>query len=585
MKFPLPLLAAAGTGLAAGLIIGLAAGGISSGPHASPAEPTAPTSPMAPAAPSGEPGPRTLASSASGTRLPAPAGSSGSVPASLSELRRQIEDIAILEGGPEYYRQWAALVDRLKVSDLSELTSQMLAGSTSADLEVWPVLLGIYAEKDPAGALQAAQKLPAGMRSSGLYTVITAVAAQDPEQALAMIQTLEDKNQQTSLRSMVGQALAAKDPARAFEIARRTQGGSEMDFPLYSIFSQWALSDMAAAQAAARQLQGQEAQQAQSAILSRMAQTDPRAALQSWQALPDSPFKNQTLNSLIDGWNQQDLAGALEAVIEHMPMGNNFSQAINNVFNRWAAQDPAAAAAGLGALPPGEAYESAAGYVASSWASSGAYQDALQWAQSLQNEQTRASALGTIFSQWGQRDISQAVAAVTNLPPAERASVAPTLVQSWAQSDLSAALAWAQSFSEPTERQRVLQVAVGTWANSAPLAAAQYALQQPPENRGKLVTHIMHNWGSRDPESAAAWLAQQPNGAWRDGATAVLARSIAREDGAAALQWANTITDAERRTSELTSLYRNWQRSDPEAARQWLARANLSAEQKKQMQP
>lgn len=585
MKFPLPLLAAAGTGLAVGLIIGLAVGGKSSGHHVSPTEKAARTAQTAQTLPSGEPGPGTLAPSASGTRIAAQAGSSSAVPASLSELRRQIDDIAILNyGGPDYYRKMGELVDRLKTSDLTELTNQMLAGGTGADMEVFSLLLGTYAERDPAGALQAAQKLPAGMRSTGIQSVISAVAGQDPEQALAMIQTLEDQTQQSSLRYTVSMALAAKDPARAFELARRTKDGNEMNLPLYGIFSQWALSDMTAAQAAVRELQGEEAQQAQSAILSRMAQTDPGAALQAWQALPDSPRKTQTLNALLEGWNPQDFDGALQAVIEHMPMGNNFSTAIDNVFMRWAMQDPAAAAAGLGALPPGEAYERVASKVAQSWASSGSYQDALQWAQSLPNEQTRANAIGMIFSFWGQRDISTAVASLSNLSPAARASVAPTLVQSWARSDPSAAIAWAQSFSEPAERQRVLQLAVASWAVSAPSAAAQYALQQPPENRGELVKRIMDSWSSSDPESAAAWLAQQPNGAWRDGATAVLARSIAREDGAAALQWANTITDAERRQSELSSLYRNWQRNDPEAARQWLVRSNLSPEQKKQLQ-
>lgn len=645
MKFSLPVLAAACVGLVGGFIIGLTAKGLrpehrlNSPGQASLEAPPEPT------------GPSAQLRSPADISMPSRANSSTSSPISLTELRLELEDLSFF-GGTQNWRKWADLVDRLKVSDIAELTSQMLSGhADTADMEGLFVLFGVYAEKDPAGALQAALKLPPGMlRQSGIHSVITGVAGQDPEQALSMIETLEDKSQQAQLRSMVAMVLAAKDPARALELALRTKEGNEMDFSISSIFHQWARRDLTAAKAAAQELKGKEAEQAHSAIISRMAQsdpeqawkyalsletadrstqqsayfsvltawaqTDPKAALRAWQELPNSQIKNQTLNSLIQNWSHSDFDGALQAVLElpesntrsdalvslsysrlgepekvfdaileHMPMGDNFSNAMRNVFSRWAELNPQAASQALGELPPGQAYENGVRSVARSWAEAGSYGDALQWANSLQNEQARSTALGQVFSVWGEKDSAKAVTAVMNLSAKDRERVAPDLARAWAMRDPSAAVAWAQTFSEPKERQRVLRQAVTQWAQSSPLAAAQYAVQQPAENRGELVEQIMQNWSSRDAESAAAWLAKQPNGAWRDGATVVLAESIAREDGATGLQWANTITEEKRRTREVTRLYRNWQKHDPEAARQWISRANLSPEQKKQMQP
>lgn len=645
MNLPLPLLTAAGIGLVAGLFIGLAVNGKNSANNPSP---TAQASQKSPSS-----GPElTTQNRSSATSQIAPRGdSSNTRPIGLNELRLQIEDLSFF-GGTENWRKWADLVDRLKVSDIAGLTSQMLSNNQdAANMEGLFVLFGVFAEKDPAGALQAAQQLPAGqLRQSAIHSVITAVAGQDPDRALAMIQALEDKSQQAQLRSMVAMVLASKDPPRALELALRTKGNNEMDFSISSIFHQWARRDLAAAKAAARELTGKDAEQAQSAILNRMAQTDPqqawefalslespggstrqsayfsvltawvqtdpKAALKAWQQLPNSETKSQAFNSLIQNWSHTDFDGALQAVLElpetntrsdalmslsygrlgepekvfqaileHMPMGDNFSNAIRNVFSRWAERDPAAAALSLKELPPGQAYENGVRSVARSWAESGSYQDALQWAKSLENEQARSTALGQVISIWGEKDSSKAVSAVMNLSATERERVAPDLARAWAMRDPSAAVAWAQSFSEPKERQRILRQAVGQWAQSAPLAAAQFAVQQPPEQRAELVEQIMQNWSSRDAESAAAWLAQQPSGAWRDRATSVLAKSIAREDGAAGMQWANTITDEKRRLRELSRLYRDWQKHDPAAARQWITQANLTPEQKKQLQP
>lgn len=649
MKIPLVLLSTAASGLVLGAAVGFAAAGFLSEPKMAAAEQPASAGGAARFQEKGSEALRLTKTSRSQEGREA---QSKTGPISLEELRQEMEEISFFFGGTGTWRRWAEVVERLKVSDIAAITEQMLAGNGGpADFEGLFIVFGVYAEKDPEGAFQKALNLPAGMlRQNGLRSVIMGVAGQDPERALTMIQSLNDSTLETQLRSMVAMVLATKDPQRALALARQNKGGGEMDFSISSIFHQWARRDLEGAKAALSELKGKEAEQAQLAIINRMAQTDPQeawdfaltlnptgsnthqsplftvlstwaqsdpqAAMKAWEGLPQGQMKNQALNSLIQTWSQNDFEGALQAVldlsetnarsdvlmsmsysrqgdpdkifaaiIDHMPVGGNFSNAIRNVISRWAEKDPGAAAQALAELPPGQAYENGVRSLARSWAGSGSYQDALQWAKSLGNEQARASALGEVFSIWGERDSSKAVAELMSLNAKERERVAPDLARAWAARDPEAAVAWAQTFADAEERKRVIQQAVGQWSQSAPQAAAQYAMQQPAENRGALVEQIMRNWSSKDAESAAAWLAVQPAGAWRDGATSVLANSIAREDGAAGLQWAGTITDEKRRKREMNKLFRDWHRHDPDAARQWVARSNLSNEEKKSLLP
>jgi hypothetical protein len=69
----------------------------------------------------------------------------------------------------------------------------------------------------------------------------------------------------------------------------------------------------------------------------------------------------------------------------------------------------------------------------------------------------------------------------------------------------------------------------------------------------------------------------------RDSATYGYATRVAWENPAAAVEWANTISDEGTRANALMETGRAYFRKDPEAAKQWLSNSGLNEEQQKRV--
>jgi len=101
--------------------------------------------------------------------------------------------------------------------------------------------------------------------------------------------------------------------------------------------------------------------------------------------------------------------------------------------------------------------------------------------------------------------------------------------------EISSALSLAQSLPRD-ERKLVLPILIGHWAESDPVGAASYAINQRDlPGRQAVIDAALSAWMSTDRDAALAWARNLPSGQQRMSALAVMIGALAKRDSAAAL--------------------------------------------------
>ena len=575
---------------------------------------------------------------------------SGPAPIKSAELRSALSAMQLMGfGGFSSMRKMADLQARLRVSDLPTLAAELLSPGPQ-DRFSFGLVFGAFAEKDPNAAFALASSMKPGQtRQYALSTVIASIASQDPTAALAMIDALQDPQMKQQLRPMAIRNLAQKDPNQALELALKNDTGNRNNDSSFStIFSQWAMKDIEGAKAALSRLSGRNAEQARSAILSSLAQTDPQGALNYAQTLPASNEKNSDPRyQVIQAWAESDPQAALkaaqsiaesgirgmavsaavralarndfsgavkfsvamedavtrgnlllslsqnpsgnrkeilDAVLDYMPSGNNYQQAVTGIFSSWARENPAEAAAAVADLPPGGVYSNAVMQIAAQWATNASNKkEVFDWARQLPEGEARQSAITTVVREWGGGNPQDALNAMGMLAPEDRKSAIQSFADGWSRRDPEAVLRWSSTLTQTDERAMIVRNSVSKWANSSPEAAARYVASLPDSDRALPMQAVVNQWASKDTQAAANWLSAQPQGPAKDSSINALCSFISIEDPQSALAWAATITDTNSRNAQIESLARNWIRQDPSSARQWISTSTLSEESRKRL--
>ena len=502
------------------------------------------------------------------------------------------------------------------------------------------LVMTTYAEKDPQAAWNLAMGTKGAIRQSALAVVISAMASKDPSRAMALADGIEDAQLKRQLRASAIMNIAQKDPQKALGLALNGKRGDEGDFSVSMIFHNWARNDIEGAKAAIGRLSGRQADQARQALFSTLAQqdpksaweyaltmppagetyqdariqviqqwaqTDPQAALKAALTISDTMLKGPAMNSAINSWARSDFSAALKyvvslddstmradllqnlsgnsqgnrkeilsAVLDHMPPGDNFRNAVSNIFSQWARENPRDAAAAISQLPAGSVFANAASNIASQWVhASGNKQEIFDWVQTLPVGDARNNSLYSVFGEWSNSDPQAALRALASLSPDDKKSATRALASGWSRKSPEAALQWASTMTDAGERSSVVQTAISQWAGSAPDSAARYVDRLPEADRAGAMQAVVNSWASKDTEAAAAWLDRQPAGAAKDSALVPLARRIAQEDPEAALTWVAGISDTNQRLQQTESIARDWIRQDPATAKAWISRSKL----------
>jgi len=479
-------------------------------------------------------------------------------------------------------------------------------------------VVSTIAQKDPSRAISMADSLSEPQLKRQIRPMVVANLAQkDPQRALALVTESSDDREGDYSLSMIFHQWARKDPEGAKAAVSRL-AGRQAEQARMALASSLAQQDPQAAWAYASGLpapSGNIYSDPRMQVIQNWAQNDPQAALKAALTIGESNQRGMAVAAAVNSWAGSDFPAALQyavsvddpgtrgqilqnlshnpnanrkqllaAVMDHVPPGDNFQQAVSGILTGWAQENPAEAAAAAMELPPGRAFSNVASQIASQWISSAANkQDVFDWARNLPEGEARDNSLRSVFSTWSRQDPQAAMRALSGLSSGERKNAVQALASGWSQTAPEAVLQWSSSLTDASERADVVRAALFQWAGSSPESAAKFVERIPEAERSGPMESVVGNWASRDTASAAAWLDRQPTGPSKDAALRTLSRKIAQEDPEAALTWTRGISDEKDRLRQTESIARDWIRQDPNSARSWISTSTLPEDTRKRL--
>jgi len=544
--------------------------------------------------------------------------------------------------GLKYWKELSYLLDRLDASDTAALMQEFAQGPLSpADMQGMGFLFGAMAEKDPEAAWRLGLTLEPPMKNYALNAAITALAEGFPDAALAKLDRVDSPTVRHFLRSSLLHTIAQNDPQRALALIG-TAPKSKDQHLMYTIFGTWARRDLQAAQAAAEALGENEKERAIGVIVSTITETDPAAAwklatestqdsqrynqysiIQQWahidpqaalkavETLEDKKQRERVLGNVFGTWvytdydaahkhilgvsdpavlakgisslaNVQgsDCAALFKTLVDRVPAGEHFRDAMSSLVGQWTSQNPGEVAAALAQLPPGEMLTNAMQQFASQW-----YREAkdknepLQWALSMRGGEARNRTLTSVFSSWASKDPIAAVTAATNLSnEGNKDDLVKSITSSWSYRDPQAAMDWAARQPDSDLRQDILRSTLRNIAGDDPTKAVASLNSLGMSNDAKAVSQIVDRWARNDLEGASDWVKQLPDGEVRNSSLQKVADSLSGDNPEAAIAWALAISDSKSRTSAIEDVVQTWKRHDAQAAEAWVRSSNLPEE-------
>jgi len=150
-----------------------------------------------------------------------------------------------------------------------------------------------------------------------------------------------------------------------------------------------------------------------------------------------------------------------------------------------------------------------------------------------------------------------------------RDSFAGTIAKEWVRRDSEEAFAWARSVGG-VGRSGALVGVLGTIAATDPVGAAQLASGLPADSaRTEVVRQIAQAWAGRSPQEAIDWANSLSEGDRKEGVGAVLGTWAERSPEAAAA-YVDALPEEQRGEDYAPRVAITWSQHSPEAAANWL---------------
>ena len=505
-------------------------------------------------------------------------------------------------------------------------------------------LLADWAKLDPLAALAFLEKNDDGKVGELLREWLR----HDPRAVVARLLAGDEKSQDR-LREMLGDIARVAPSVLAEAVSALPRGG--YNFKAREAFEIFAKDDPDAARAAAESVSGVLRGQALTGVAKVLAEKDGPAAIAWAQSLAAGPARDDAVRGALIGWAKSDPLAALDHIEivppnsgEHFRNGEMWisegdvgSQVLGEAAMRdwdgtlqWLREHPGKGG-GLTNLGGGLSQRLKADLTGTlrSIASSdipgmtealrytGAMDDAAQrdkiwlWLDQQPASESTRSVRGLLLSVVGRKAPDEALEYLEKMPdsPENRklledgtrnlingrdamnrfedflAKAAPTVrpyliaaaLSGYDSVDVGTPL-WVDRINElPADRQgKAIAGLARSWARADPQAAIQWALSQPdPANRDAALNASATEWASSDLREAAAWINAQPVGLNRDIATRGLVGGIAYSQPESAWTWALGIQTPAQKIGALQSAYKGLRNKDSGMAEQFLQNANL----------
>ena len=534
-----------------------------------------------------------------GTPLPLPSGDSSNASLTSTAMGRMID------GKSDFQRL------HLLLNYANTLDAAALPGAINEAMQLplqqrniaLGILIGRWAELDPAAAVQYTQLLPKSANAAQLRkTALQTWADKDLDAALTWAQTLpKGEVRNGSLITLAG-SLAKRDPQAALKLIGENFTGRDASSAYDSVFSSWAETDFATAYTAAQGITDASLRtRAMRSALGQKVESDPRLVVEAVRTSKNSEIRWDLANRAMSRWLERDFATARDYALA-LPIGEMRDQALAQVAREMVSRDPKDALDWLGTLPDDSSRDQALQGLFSSWANTNPAA-AVEAAQALTDPRMRDAAMANLAQQFVDSDLTTALSLLKALPsgnatdsalmnvawrwarndpksaadwflanaPENNRWAMNQIVSEWSRSDPETSLQWAANLPvDRSDRDELLGIALGQFGRANPAAATAYIEKLAPEQQANVVGNFLSNWASRDAAAAARWAATLSAPEAQQNAMSTVAHNWAQRDPTSTAHWLETLPAGAGRDSAVQSFVNNAVQKDPEGALAWV---------------
>jgi len=271
-------------------------------------------------------------------------------------------------------------------------------------------------------------------------------------------------------------------------------------------------------------------------------------------------------------WAAANPRHAAEFALAH-PAGYATRLTMETIGKEWARTEPAAAME-FSASRRGEFASTLASSVLKSWAERNLDEASAWLAKTDLDSKNRLSP--AFVEAWGKYDAASALKwCEGNLTGVAFANAAAGLVKGAAAGDVIGAADLVTAMAPSRARAEAASALMEKWLpeyssdKPTPPEAVAWLTRLDAETIQRVLEQVHWRWADVDPKGLAALIKSIPAEQVPAQAYYTLARHMARQNPIEALAWANQLSEAQRSTAG-NNVFEEWQRAQPEAARQWL---------------
>ncbi|MGK0187098.1 MAG: hypothetical protein ACI9R3_002884 [Verrucomicrobiales bacterium] len=339
-------------------------------------------------------------------------------------------------------------------------------------------------------------------------------------------------------------------------------------------------------------------------LLSNLDDGNLDSALEVFKDIPIRPDNKHEYQMLLYAWARFDGESAIKYASENLSArGISGGELRRAALPGWASTDPAAAAAWLDEktladatkdgkeLKDGDPVRPANDYAAAlikGWAENDPFGAAEYLKERYEHGRDRENLVGHIASSLMKESSAAAVSWAESFDDPEfKEEAFEELAEDWSSIDPDATGAWlAKHINEPYSKEAVEDLARGWAVKDLDAAVSWFETLPDGLTRGTGIYELMKIWAPQDTELSGQWLADLPQGSVsRDMGVSAYASEISKDNPEAAAQWLGTIGDADTKQGATQKVLGNWMKQDGAAALAWAEENNaLPAEQLQQMQ-
>lgn len=271
-------------------------------------------------------------------------------------------------------------------------------------------------------------------------------------------------------------------------------------------------------------------------------------------------------------WAAANPRHAAEFALAH-PAGYATRMAMETIGKEWARSDPAGAL-GFAIAQRGEFASELASAVLKDWTDRD-LNEAANWLAKA--DATARNRLSPAFVEgWAKYDATGALKwCEANLTGITFANAAASLVKGAANGDLAGAAELVKTMAPSSARGEAASVLMQKWMPDYSLdkpvspEATAWLASLDSQSIQRTLEQVQWRWSEADPKGFASFVASLSPDQVPSQTYSTLARSMARKNPVEALQWAEQLPQT-RRIAAGVDAFSEWQRSQPESARQWL---------------